>query len=91
MQVKLRDSETKAAVNEAEIKNMELHLQNKMFEQASGAEHCSVDSGLSRMCPFPPPVDSAHTTLSLFIFTLFCFHPGLFFSGNTREMPLFFF
>ncbi|KAI0219941.1 TBC1 domain family member 31 [Lamellibrachia satsuma] len=31
--VKLRDSETKAAVNEAEIKNMELHLQNKMFEQ----------------------------------------------------------
>ena len=37
--MKLRDSETKAAVNEAEIKNMELHLQNKMFEQVSPAAY----------------------------------------------------
>ena len=37
VQVKLRDSETRTAVNEAEMKNMELHVQNRMFEQVNRA------------------------------------------------------
>jgi len=31
----MRDQETHSAIEEAEIRNLELHLQKKMFEQVS--------------------------------------------------------
>ena len=35
----MRDQETEAAIEEAEIKNMELNLQKKMFEQVCNCSH----------------------------------------------------
>ena len=38
-QALMRDQETEAAIEEAEIKNMELNLQKKMFEQVCNCSH----------------------------------------------------
>ena len=54
-QAKLRDTETQAAVDEADIRNMELQLQKRLFEQVCDTMiHQSVEAvNLEGICCQP--------------------------------------
>ena len=49
-QVAQRDTETHTAIEEIEIKNMELQLQKKLFEQVSGEKIFSTFFKFCRCC-----------------------------------------